>query len=78
MNATAARKMTTNQEIAASKQSRISWLRDEVKRISNTTLRGVFSKDEDRDFWVARVRKLNAELSALEEQVKPACIAKKA
>ena len=50
--------------------SRMAWLRDEIKRISNTTLRGNFSKPEDREFWVDRLKKLNSELSALEEQNK--------
>ena len=53
------------------KISRIEWLRAEVRRISKVTLAGTFAKPEDREFWVNRVRKLNLELSALEQQVRP-------
>jgi len=46
---------------------RMNWLRDEIKRISNTTLRGNFSKPEDKKYWEDRLKQLNSELSALEE-----------
>jgi len=45
----------------------ISRLQDEIKRISNTTLRGNFSKPEDKEYWVTRLKELNSKLSALEE-----------
>lgn len=46
---------------------RAHWLRNEIKRISYTTLRGNFMNIEDREFWIARMRKLNSELSAVED-----------
>lgn len=52
-------------------KGRMSWLRDEIRRISNVTLAGTFAKDEDRLYWVDRLRKLNVELSALEAQTTP-------
>lgn len=52
-------------------QLRIHALREEVKRITTTTLRGNFAKPEDRQFWEIRARKLNGELSALEESLRP-------
>ena len=54
-------KVTANQI-----ESRKHYLREEIKRITETTLRGTFVNQEDRDFWVARARKLNSELAALE------------
>lgn len=50
---------------------RIKDLQFEIRRISNVTLAGKFTKPEDREFWVNRVRKLNGELSALEDQARP-------
>jgi len=47
-------------------EARISWLRGEIRRITEITLRGVFVKHEDREFWTVRARKLNSELCALE------------
>lgn len=52
----------------ADRQARIHYLRQEVARITNETLRGDFRNPSDRDYWVSRARKLNGELSALEEQ----------
>ena len=43
------------------------WLRGEIKRISNTTLRVDFVKPDDRQYWVDRLKKLNGELNALEQ-----------
>ena len=43
-------------------------LREEIKRISNTTLRGNFAKEEDRQYWVKRLKELNSKLSALESR----------
>lgn len=43
-------------------------LREEIKRITNTTLRGNFSKEEDRQYWVKRLKELNSKLSALESR----------
>ena len=51
--------------------ARIHWLREEVKRITNVTLAQQFANDEDRAYWVNRVKKLTGELSALEEAVRP-------
>ena len=39
----------------------------EIKRISETTLRGNFSNPEDRKYWVEKLNRLNRELIALEE-----------
>lgn len=47
-------------------ENRKEWLRSEIKRISETTLRGNFSKTDDREYWVKRLDKLNGELVALE------------
>lgn len=52
-------------------QSRAVTLRAEIARISNTTLAGDFKLPEDRDFWAARLKKLNSELSAIEETLRP-------
>lgn len=48
-------------------ENRKDWLRKEIKRINETTLRGNFAKEEDRDYWKQRAKKLNSELMALEE-----------
>ena len=52
---------------ANSVESRKHWLRGEIKRITNTTLRGEFKIKSDRQYWVDRLRKLNSELNALEQ-----------
>ena len=57
--------------IALQIQSRMQWLRAEVRRIANVTLQGPFVKEEDRKFWEDRLKKLNLELSALETQTTP-------
>lgn len=49
-------------------ENRKAWLRFEIKRISETTLRGNFSKKEDREYWVKRLDKLNSELIAMERK----------
>lgn len=56
---------------------RMHWLREEVSRISNVTLAGTFANEDDRLYWVNRVRKLNSELSALEDSMKPGRIISK-
>lgn len=43
-------------------------LREEIKRISNTTLRGNFVDEDDRQYWVKRVKQLNSKLLALESR----------
>lgn len=48
-------------------ENRKHWLRSEIKRITNTTLRGEFKIKSDRQYWVDRLRKLNSELDALEQ-----------
>lgn len=49
-------------------QSNIAQLRSEIKRISNTTLRGNFTSEDDRQYWVKRLSTLNSKLNALEQQ----------
>lgn len=51
--------------------SRCIQLRAEISRISNTTLRGDFKLPEDRQYWVDRSKRLNIELSAIEEMLRP-------
>jgi len=51
--------------------ARMSWLAAEVKRITNVTLRGEFVNEEDRSFWEFRAKKLNSELSAIENATRP-------
>ena len=46
----------------------INRLREEIKRISTTTLRGNFANPEDREYWVKRLSRLNGELIAFERQ----------
>jgi hypothetical protein len=53
----------TKSQIEIKKQQ----LRQEIKRISNTTLRGNFVKQEDREYWVKKLNSLNSTLKALEE-----------
>lgn len=48
-------------------QRNILRLRAEIKRISENTLRGNFSSEADREYWVKRVSRLNGELAALEQ-----------
>lgn len=50
--------------------NRILWLRGEINRILNVTLRGSFKNPEDKKYWEVRAGKLNAELSALEQEQK--------
>ena len=52
-------------------QSRAVTLREEIARISNTTLGGDFKRSEDRDFWVKRLKQLTGELSSIEEMLRP-------
>ena len=47
--------------------NKIEWLKKEIKRISNTTLKGNFSNPEDKEYWIKRLTKLNSELSVLEQ-----------
>lgn len=42
-------------------------LREEIKRITNVTLRCDFRNPDDRKYWENRVRKLNCELSSIEQ-----------
>ena len=51
--------------------SRMHWLREETRRISNVTLAGNFTNPEDRAYWADRLKKLTTELSALESQTTP-------
>ena len=48
-------------------ENRKDWLRKEIKRINETTLRGNFVKEEDRDYWKQKAKTLNSQLMALEE-----------
>jgi hypothetical protein len=62
--------MTDTTNTAKQKQElnlRSIYLESEIKRISNTTLRGNFSNPEDRKFWVERLKKLNSELDSIQE-----------
>lgn len=47
--------------------ARAYWLTNEIKRISSVALRGNFSDPADREFMVARLKKLSSELSAIEQ-----------
>ena len=47
-------------------EKRIYWLRTEIKRISNVTLKGNFTNAEDRKYWVDRLTELNGQLLILE------------
>lgn len=58
-----------NEISAQAIESRCAQLRSEIKRISNTTLRGNFRNPEDRTYWERRLSKLNGELLALEKTV---------
>ena len=49
--------------------SNITRLRSEIKRISETTLRGVFVNPDDKDYWVIKLKKMNSELSCLEQML---------
>lgn len=66
--------MTTTPQAAL--LSRMHWLREETKRISNVTLAGNFTNPEDRAYWADRLKKLSGELSVLEHQTKPKRITK--
>lgn len=55
-------------DVVAGQIHRIS---QEIKRITGTTLRGVFAKSEDREFWLLKLEKLNSELNAFEALAKP-------
>ena len=46
-------------------------LRQETSRIANVTLRGNFSREEDRQYWVERLRKLTSQLSSIERDLTP-------
>lgn len=41
-------------------------LKKEIKRICEVTLRGQFSNQEDRNYWVKRLGQLNSRLLGLE------------
>lgn len=41
-------------------------IRKEIKRITETTLRGNFTNDDDRKYWEIKLSKLNGELLYLE------------
>jgi hypothetical protein len=56
--------------------SRAEHLRQEVKRICNVTLRGVFKISADRDYWVERSKKLSGELAAIENLLRPMRLSK--
>lgn len=43
------------------------WLRKEIKRINETTLRGNFINEDDRTYWKRKVKQLNSQLMAMEE-----------
>ena len=47
-------------------EKRIYWLRTEIKRISNVTLKGNFTNAEDRKYWIDRLTELNGQLLILE------------
>jgi len=51
-------------------QAEAERLRAEVKRISNTTLRGNFANPEDREYWVKRLKELTSRLSEYEDRIK--------
>jgi len=52
-------------------KARIIDLQTELKRILNTTLKGNFAKQEDKEYWVKKSQKISSELFALEESIKP-------
>ena len=45
-------------------------LKAEIKRISETTLRGVFKVESDREYWVQRLRELNGKLASMEAMIR--------
>jgi hypothetical protein len=51
----------------ANSTSRSNFLKEEIKRVSNTTLRGNFTNPEDKTYWEVKLKKMNSELSAIEE-----------
>ncbi len=46
--------------------TRIDVVKKEIKRIMDVTLRGNFTNQEDRNYWVDRLKKLNCQLNVLE------------
>lgn len=46
---------------------RIHALRSEIKRVADTTLRGDFVCSDDRKYWERKLKKMNSELSCLEQ-----------
>lgn len=48
-------------------ENRKDWLRKEIKRINETTLRGNFVNEGDRDYWKQKAKQLNSKLIAMEE-----------
>ena len=47
--------------------SNIAKLKEEIKRVSNVTLRGNFKNPEDRQYWVEKLKRMNSKLSSLEQ-----------
>lgn len=45
----------------------IEFHKKEIKRITETTLRGNFTNSDDREYWVKRLKQLNGELIHLEQ-----------
>ena len=52
-------------------QIRIVALQKETSRIANVVLRGNFVNPDDLTYWQKRLKKLNGELSGLEQMLKP-------
>lgn len=52
-------------------QARAAELRADVSRVANKTLAGTFKNPDDRAYWVQRLHRLNGELSAIEDQLRP-------
>lgn len=57
-------------DMTANYQDRAYWLRGEIKRMA-ANLRGRFMHQSDRDYCVERLRKMNSELAAIEEILRP-------
>lgn len=59
----------TKQEQMTIASNQLAKLRPEVSRIANVTLRGNFVKEEDRQYWVKRLKELNGKIASFEEEI---------
>ena len=50
--------------------SEIHRLKLEIKRVCETTLRGTFRNEEDKQYWVGKLKTMNSKLSSLEKSIK--------